>query len=83
MIKYSIFLFILGSSSYAAKINTLKSVIKSRCGDQEISKEKIIGLVRRTYLNCQPEETIQISSRCSIKCLRQNIGNIIAKRSQY
>ena len=83
MIKYSLLLFFLGSNVHAAKIHTLKLAIKKQCGRQDISKRKIIGLIRSTYLDCQPEESIEISSRCSIKCLRQNIGNIIAKRGRY
>ena len=81
---YPIFFLIFFSvDAFADKISFLHKEIKSHCGRDINSKKAFIPLVRRAYLLCHTGDKIEIESGCFIKCLKDNIGNIIARRRKY
>ncbi|MCY4523188.1 MAG: hypothetical protein OXB84_00475 [Halobacteriovoraceae bacterium] len=74
---------ILLSDVFAGKIDSLRTEIKNKCGKKNIPKQKIVFLIRKVYLDCRSGEDIEIDSGCTIKCLKENIGNIIARRRRF
>ncbi|MCY4524062.1 MAG: hypothetical protein OXB84_04915 [Halobacteriovoraceae bacterium] len=81
LLFYLLIVFI--PNAFANKIKILQNEIKSQCGEKPLSRQKIISLARKAFLSCRPEEKIEIESSCFIKCLRENVGNIIARRGKF
>ena len=80
---FVIYLILFVPNLFADKIGTLQNEIKSQCGKKTFPKQKIIYLVRRAYLSCHAGEKIEIESGCVIRCLKENVGNIIARRRRF
>lgn len=83
MVGIIFLLTILTPNALANKAKVLQEEIKTQCGKKSLSRQKIIYLVRKAYLSCHAGEKIEIESGCFIKCLRENIGNIIARRRRF
>lgn len=74
----SSFFCLTSSFAHAGKVEIVQRTVKVQCG-QDLATEEALQLVKELYLNCVPDTKIEVNEKCSVVCLRENIGVVVGR----